>query len=911
MTNHSPTWYFLRLLVFVMLMSMSQQPSWGFAPETNVYGYLEKNWTRESGLPQNTILSLVQDQYGFIWIGTPAGLVRFDGYQFKTYNQQNTPALKNDFINTLHIDRENRLWIGTEGGGVYYLQDGIWSSITTQDGLSHDYVRTIISDSRGNIWIGTDYGLNCISPHRIEIYTTHEGLTDNIITSLATDNQGSLWIGTYRGGLMQFINGMVSHYGRQHNLTSTSILSLHCDQRNQLWVGTRQGLFYLPAKQARFHYFTKTGDTPITTLGENPQGTLWVGTMTDGLWRIREGELTGQGGGDQYIRTLLFDNQDILWIGSDASGLFQWQDRKIHNITREHGLPSGIVNTILQNRGGDIWIGMMDGGLLRLRKNRIISSITKKYGLTDNQITSLCEDNQGNLWIGTTGGGLNILNGNALKRISLEDGLLSNTITCILEDEPGNIWIGTDRGLNRLEESWNFRTISTALITQHIRTLRKGKAGKLLIGTKTGFFTYAGNQFDTTLFHPTLKRLDILAVHQDTQDRIWLGTNGNGLYCLHGKDLSYWTTREGLPENSIFSIIEDQAGNFWMSSYGGVFKISPEALFKVSRGDVAFLIYDLYDENEGMVSSRCSAAGKPAALKTSAGHIYYATAAGIAIFETKQLIRSAYPLPLHIESILADGHRLNPEKEVILPYPVNNLNITFSSPNYISPGKTRFYHKLENHDSSWIQLTPPLLTNISYMDLMPGHYKLYLKAIGNGGRARQAEMEFYIVAPFYHSALFWLSLIAVLLGSAGFIFYALKRGTIHRQVEKYKTSPLDPQKVEEVVPLLLKLMTEEKIYLNPNLNLKTAAKQVRIHPNYLSRIINERFEMNFNDFINHYRIEEAKGMLQKTDGNERNILEIMYDCGFYSKSVFNTAFKKFSGTTPSEYKKTHLNSSHQ
>jgi len=164
-------------------------------------------------------------------------------------------------------------------------------------------------------------------------------------------------------------------------------------------------------------------------------------------------------------------------------------------------------------------------------------------------------------------------------------------------------------------------------------------------------------------------------------------------------------------------------------------------------------------------------------------------------------------------------------------------------------------------------------------------------------------MDLIINLPFYYNTIFWFSIIVMLFTGTSFGYYAIHRHKIHNRVKKYGTSSLDPQKADEVIPHLLRLMTEEKLYLNPNLNLKVIAKQVRIHYNHLSRIINERFGMKYNDFINRYRILEAQEMLLDNNGDSKNILEIMYDCGFYSKSVFNTAFKKFTGMTPSEFKR--------
>ncbi|UCF65261.1 MAG: helix-turn-helix domain-containing protein [bacterium] len=870
-------------------------------PSRNFSDYLQKNWSRESGLPQNTIFALVQDHHNFLWIGTPSGLVRFDGINFKIYNRQNTPVLKNDCITTLHLDSEKRLWIGTEGGGAYFLQDGEWTSLSSKEGLSHDYVRAIISDTEGNVWIGTDYGLNRYGPEGIQRYITDQGLTDNTIRALSLDKQGFLWIGTHRGGLMQFMNGIVRIYNHRQDLPPGPILSLFTDQRNQIWIGTMQGLYFLQGGRVR--YISETAEAPITSIIEDSRGTLWVGTMTDGLWRLHEGELSGQGDNSRYIHTLLMDSHNNLWMGTDAAGLFLLKNRNIDNITRKNGLPEGPVNAVLQDRQGDLWIGMMDGGVYRLRNSHTIQILGEESGLLSDRITSLFEDSNGDLWIGTADKGLNILRGKKLIHITQREGLTSDFITSIAEDPEGKIWVGTDRGLTELENGKDPRIISTSLITHHIRTIYTGDKSALFIGSKSGLFTYNGTSFDTTKYQGRLKQLDILSIHQEAPDKLWLGTNGDGLYCIQENGILSWSTEQGLPDNHIFSIVTDAQGDLWMSSYTGVFRIPIKELNSDRYDQTPFPIFAIFDEGDGMTSSRCSASGKPANWKSNDGNIYYATAGGVAIFEPELFTRVPEQFPIYVDSFLADGQPMALRESIILSYPVHHLTISFSCANYTSPAWTRIYHKLSGHDSSWVQSTSPLAREISYLNLPPGQFQLHITAISHRGDVGKRTIQFEISSPFHHSTIFWAMIIVISLGGTGLVYYRIQFNRVRKKQDKYKTSSLDPHKAAEIVPRLLQLMEQDKLYLNPNLSLKIIAKEIRIHPNHLSRIINEKFGMNYNDFINRYRIQEAQELLRNNEGGGKNILEIMYDCGFFSKSVFNTAFKKFSGMTPSEYKR--------
>jgi len=125
---------------------------------------------------------------------------------------------------------------------------------------------------------------------------------------------------------------------------------------------------------------------------------------------------------------------------------------------------------------------------------------------------------------------------------------------------------------------------------------------------------------------------------------------------------------------------------------------------------------------------------------------------------------------------------------------------------------------------------------------------------------------------------------------------------------KYEKSPLTLQTKNEILFKLEKIMTQEKLFLNSSLNLGEVATKLSVMPRYLSQVINELKDQNFYDFVNTYRIEEAKKILSDPANNNEKILSVLYECGFNSKSVFNTVFKKNTGVTPSEFRRNYKRS---
>ncbi|NIM57316.1 MAG: hypothetical protein GTO16_00020 [Candidatus Aminicenantes bacterium] len=372
-------------------------------PKKELQDYFLRNWTIQSGLLLNTITALIQTQDGYIWVGTGAGLSRFDGVRFKSFTKQNS-ILSSDSITSLYEDANKVLWIGTDGGGLYSYEQGLWKNFTMKDGLSNAHVRTIIGDWRGGLWVGTDYGLNLMSRDSVHVYTEEDGLYDNIITDLCIDNWGTLWIGTMQGGLVRFNEGVIAVYGYEDGLLNLSVQSLAADSEGNIWIGTLEALYLLKSGDGIIRSVFGTRYTPFTSLLEDNQGNLWMATMADGLKRMSGDTLTGlstdEGLPDDFIRCLLIDRDANIWIGTDTGGLVQPRDSTMTNITRENGIPESAVLAVMEDRQGFLWVGTRNSGLCKMKNGRVVETFDAKTGLSYNRVRALFEDINGNIWIG-------------------------------------------------------------------------------------------------------------------------------------------------------------------------------------------------------------------------------------------------------------------------------------------------------------------------------------------------------------------------------------------------------------------------------------------------------------------------------------------------------------------------------
>jgi len=235
---------------------------------------------------------------------------------------------------------------------------------------------------------------------------------------------------------------------------------------------------------------------------------------------------------------------------------------------------------------------------------------------------------------------------------------------------------------------------------------------------------------------------------------------------------------------------------------------------------------------------------------------------------------------------------------------ITSFGFHFTAPTFLSPGKIKFKYQLQGSDRDWILLPPGSQRTAQYKDLEPGNYTFRVTACNSEGVWNQnGEAVTFTLKPyFYQRFIFKVFILIALLGLMAVVFYLSKKRSSKKQ-EKYKGSPLTPQYAQECIKKLKHLMEVEKIYRDADLSLQLLSEKLKITTHLLSQILNEKLNRNFADFINFYRIEEAKEILASPRGAEQKIIAIAFDVGFNTKVAFYNAFKKYTGMTPAQYRK--------
>lgn len=923
--QHGEKYFLLGVLAFCILFLLIHAP---------LLSYTFKTWTVEEGLPQNSVLCLLQDKTGYIWFGTQSGLVKFDGVAFHVYNRWNIDRLNSDKFTTLYEDYGGNLWVGSDGSGLCRLKNHKWTLYTINEGLAHDSIRVLHGDREGNLWIGTANGLNCLPRGKEKFETFAAGANNdpwgNTITAITGNapSAGSanganevLWIGTNDNGLYFLKKGEYHPYKAEGELINSGITALYEDLSGRLWIGTQNGLLCMENGQIQrpvsqdHPLFNNT----VRSFFMDSRGILWIGTDGEGIFQFNGNTFSrlplGTELSDDFIYTFMEDREANIWIGTFTGGLTRLTHARVTSITSTNGLPKNLVSTLLEDKNGNLWVGMERKGLVKIKYDKVVDTLPVAG------ITALYQDNDNNLWLGTQKNGIMKLADNNLRSLTTytsREGLSSNEITAIRGDKSGNIWIGTTNGLNRFEKGKFIHYLLKKDKTNfpvHIKAIEieENSPSTLWVGTTQGLLRLNGDHLEEVLTSTSkFVGYDIQCLYADRRGNLWIGANGSGLGRFVKGMFSSFTSDSGLPSNYIFSILEDNQNNLWMSSYKGIFRVPIAQLDGLAQKKIQTLTPLYLDEKDGMASSECAKDGQPSAWKNAAGKLYIPTVKGVAVIDPALITLNNILPPVIIEDVLVNNESMTNRVNPVFRPGKNMIEFYFTALSFTAPGKVILRYKLEGFDSRWVELVPREKRAALYLNLGPGNYRFLVTACNSDGlwNEKGAAYEFKIRYPFYKQPLFYWLMVALLLAASAGTSWWFYRRKLHFQLEtkhkpdepKYKTSALLPETVEEVLPRLLQLMEKEKIFLKADLNLKSLAQRLNVHYNYLSQIINERLNHSFNDFINSYRIEEAKKKLQDPAEKDKTILDIAYDTGFYSKSVFNTAFKKFTGMTPSEFK---------
>jgi signal transduction histidine kinase/ligand-binding sensor domain-containing protein len=764
--------------VGVLLLGCSLQSA-AIAPSAPLSDYSRQSWTVENGLPQTNIQSVVQTRNGFLWLGTEAGLVRFDGVEFVTFNRNSSPELPGNDIRCLLASRDGTLWIGTNAGLARW-RDGRIIALTQPRNIAGHAIRGLAQNNDGLIWILTDGGLAVLDG--TGAVTVRATFPDNSFTSIVSAGMGALWatapnrLAIYQDGRWTGESGAIPQEEIRFAAPLSKDLIALARQKNV------QILRRDPAHRIGEHVVAQLAlgvDLPpgrVQTMLADREGSLWIGTSA-GLARWSGGKLEQFPMTDPLatasVLSLTEDREGNLWVGTESS-LDVLRDRRFRIIDQRRGLPSGAINTLTGSADGALWVGTQEDGVYVLQRGtsgewKAARVYTVKSGLTSDVILSIAAASNGDVWVGTPDG-LNRIHGGSVRTFTSADGLPDDFIRSLLADSDGTLWVGTRRGLVHCFVSNGGGSLghievfaqANGLGNSLVGAISRDTNGDLWVATLTGLSRLRNKIVTNFTTVDGLSSNVVTALLPRADGRLLIGTEASGWEEWDGH--RFLTRPDGdLAGESIHAIVDDDQGHLWFATGRGIARASCAGSTANSASICSqWMQFGMAD---GLPSEETGGIGHPVAWRAHDGSLWFATAKGLVEVDPGHFSVNTLPPPVALERFLVDDIDQSTGQlasKLQVPAGHSQFEFDYAGLSFMAPQKVRYRYRLEGFDRTWTEAGTRRATY--YTNIPPGHYTFRVQAANNDGvwNTDGASFKFELLPHYYQTIWFYLLLLVVL-----------------------------------------------------------------------------------------------------------------------------------------------------
>ena len=948
-----------------------------------------------AGMPNNFADDIFQDSYGFVWISTHGGgLVRYDGFNYMNFNLGSSGiSLRSNSCRNVYEDHFKRLWIAFEEGpqvlDLKTMQPVIPpcenEKVEAQLNKALKNLCTrMYCDAKGNVWMVSFNLLTRIS-------FNEKGEVNRVLSISYPYNAPDLGLcDVYRNGTVVMCNnGVVSEFSVQNNrLVAKNISSmfLPLDYRyagavisyhGKIWLGTNRGL-YNSAKQ-EFHALGTVHSLQhevVTSLAITEDDKLLVGTLCgvdiidDKTGTIEHWNCSSVNPLSSNFVNSLLSKDGQIWVGTETGGITKLAPRQLqleffkHDAANPASLSPNAVNAMYAAPDGTLWVGTVEGGLNALAPgSRNFTHYTMaNSGLPHNSVSTLAADNRGNLWIGTWGAGIAVMNLQQPGRIiplvvdAKHQPFLNFAGVLVYDPINDGMWLGTNDGLffyelkrQQLIEPFkgclNVRGCIGSLITRDGKLLMGCVQGMVEINLKShipGKGDFAVKYHQYKLDDPKSGVIDkILSFCLAKDGKIWLGSNGYGLYCYNynkeGKTyVKSFTTNNGLANNTVKGIVEDNQGMLWIATDNGLSIFNPKTE-----------TFSSYSRKDGLLSSQFYFNG---AIRDAKGKIYLGTDEGLmAVTGVNHAVHNSARLRftellVDNQPVFAGSDYLDDDisiaKRLCIHESDKSFTIFFSALNYGNDSQGVYLYRMKGYENDWVQLQPGQ-HSVRYSTLPAGSYQFEVKYIPSFDSDKEQVISVDIkVTPYFWKSWWFVSLMVIAFIAFLLYIYTSRMEKmrereveeLYRPIEAALKDSDEPGKLQSRIQMILEnqkryqdsqkksieadkkqvaekerpfmdivMEVMEKNYDNSEFGVQELADEMRMNRSVLSKMLNAEAGQPTAQFIRNYRLDIAKKMITEKVAN-RNITEIAYRVGFNDPKYFTRCFTKQYGVSPSSYK---------
>jgi signal transduction histidine kinase/ligand-binding sensor domain-containing protein len=733
--------------------------------------YSLQSWDERDGLPSGRIWAITQDRDGYLWLGSEAGLIRFDGVRFSRWtSDEGAPFLDQLIVFSLRYARDGSLWMGFQSGGIGRIHNGRLQRFDVADGLGEGRVRFILEDREQSIWAGGP------------------------------------------GGIYQFRAGRWHRVSGRVGLPAGGASDAYEDRTGRLWVATDTGIYVRDGGNE----FRRAGSRLAEHFSEDAAGTLWVTDPDTGFARL-DRQPASQARMPALGQVLLHDRTGTLWVGTAAHGVLRVgadtnSPAGSQQISAADGLSSDNIRALFEDRDGNIWVGT-GAGLDRLTARRIRQIEETFYSL------AIEATPDGRVWVATSNG-LFEYGGATPRRYDRSDGLPSQYIRALFTDRHGALWIATDRGVVRRGPRGFERLDIPGFPMSRLVAIAADSHGTLwLCDRDRGAFVWRAGRLAP--LQPPAPSVDgnVNFVYVDRRDRLWIGYpqgkvvevrpdgetithalgatigavlsaayedrygtvwigGSRGLGRIQGNAVKVFPQPTALPGNGVFAIAEDLEGDLWLGVSSGVLRLRQSDVRLAAEGSHP-LRYRFYDASDGLVGVP-PRLGFPGATRRTDGTVWFITTRGASVVRPQAFDRTTRPPMLRIETIKANDQPVPLKDGAVLPPGHTQLLFEYTAINLTSPAKERFRYQLEGVDRNWVEAGTR--RQAFYANLGSGTYRFRLARVTDEAEPADTSVVWaFSISPMFYETGWFMAVCVGGLGVVGWTAWRMRSRQLRRQ----------------------------------------------------------------------------------------------------------------------------------